>query len=146
VEKWAGHNKPNRTISQAVEASSEADSPLAKDGAGHLEPAPQNQHRLFLLTCYVVDLLLLVSIFAAFYTSAGEYFARRYLKGFSDAVIPAAVSPEEKIQAILDWMSHGPARLTSGFVAPAQDRDPTDTLNYDSLRSLPPETRAPSSN
>jgi hypothetical protein len=30
------------------------------------------------------------------------------------AVIPAAGSPEEKIQAILDWMAHGPARLRSG--------------------------------
>jgi putative ABC transport system permease protein len=29
--------------------------------------------------------------------------------------------------------AHGPPRLRSGFVGPAQDRDPTDTLNYDSL-------------
>jgi hypothetical protein len=70
---------------------------------------------------------------AAVYATAWEYSTRRYLKGFSDAIIPAAASPEEKIQAILDWMAHGPARLRSGFVSSGQDRDPTDTLNYDSL-------------
>jgi hypothetical protein len=46
----------------------------------------------------------------------------------SDAIIPAAASPEEKIQAILDWMAHGPGRLRSGLAGSAQDRDPTDTL------------------
>jgi transglutaminase-like putative cysteine protease len=86
-----------------------------------------------LLTWRVTNLLLLVSIFAVFYAIAWESSTRRYLKGFSDAVIPAGASTEEKIQAILDWMSHGPARLRSSFAAARQDRDPTETLNYDSL-------------
>ena len=91
------------------------------------------RHRFFWSAWYFVNALLLVSIFAAVYATAWEYSTRRYLKGFSDAIIPAAASPEEKIQAILDWMAHGPARLWSGSVGSAQDRDPTDTLNYDSL-------------
>src|SRR5215469_9282827 len=48
---------------------------------------------------------LLLSLFAVSYAIAWEYSTRRYLKGFSDAVIPAVASLEEKIQAILDWMS-----------------------------------------
>ncbi|MGB8675831.1 MAG: transglutaminase domain-containing protein, partial [Candidatus Acidiferrales bacterium] len=61
------------------------------------------------------------------------YSTRRYLKGFADAVIPALGSSEEKIDAILNWMSHGPARLPAGPVTTTTDRDPTDTLNYEAL-------------
>jgi hypothetical protein len=93
----------------------------------------EHRHRSFLLAWFVTNLLLRLSFFAAFYAIAWEYSTQRYLKGFSDAVIPAAASPEEKVQAILDWMAHGPARLRSGLVGSAQDRDPTDKLNYDSL-------------
>jgi hypothetical protein len=58
------------------------------------------------------------------------------LKGFSDAIIPAAVSPEEKIKAILNWMSYGPPRLPWGPNAIAPNREPTDTLNYESLMKV----------
>src|SRR5271156_3737568 len=60
---------------------------------------------------YGLNVLLVVSILFVLYTIAWEYSTRRYLKGFSDAVVPARTSPEEKITAILTWMAHGPARL-----------------------------------
>jgi hypothetical protein len=70
---------------------------------------------------------------ATLWSSAWEYSTRRYLKGFSDAIVPFSTSPTQKIQAILDWMSHTPARIGEAPVSLTDDRDPTDTLNYASL-------------
>lgn len=94
---------------------------------------PQQRHRVFLGLWYFANFLLMLSIVGTIYCIGWEYSTQRYLKGFSDAIIPAAAAPEQKIQAILDWMSHGPARLTADRVATTSDRDPTDTLNYNSL-------------
>lgn len=64
------------------------------------------------------------------YASCWEYSTRRYLAGFSDAVVPAAASPEEKVQAILDWMGSGPARRVGTPDEMFYLRDPVETLNY----------------
>lgn len=93
----------------------------------------RERHRIFLVVWYSVNLLLIFSMFAAIYAAVWEYSTRKYLKGFSDAIIPAAAAPEQKIQAILDWMSNGPARLAAGRAGSSPNRDPTDTLNYNSL-------------
>jgi hypothetical protein len=91
------------------------------------------RHRIFLVVWYAINFLLIVSIFAALYSIVWEFSTRRYLKGFSDAIIPATAGPEEKIQAIVTWMARGPARELAGPSTASPDRDPTDTLNYDSL-------------
>ena len=39
----------------------------------------------------------------------------------------------KKIEAVLNWMEHGPTRLPYGPSPDLPDRDPTDTLNYDAL-------------
>ena len=90
-------------------------------------------HPVYRAAWYVVNGLLVVSICLTLYAMAWEYSTRRYLKGFSDAVVPALATPEEKAVAIIDWMSHGPARLPASPAGETQDRDPTDTLNYASL-------------
>ncbi|MGA8142421.1 MAG: transglutaminase domain-containing protein [Candidatus Acidiferrales bacterium] len=92
------------------------------------------QHSLYRMTWYAVNVALAIAVILAVYSIGWEYSTRRYLKGFSDAVIPASDSAEKKVQAILDWMAHGPARQTVGAPdASVPDRDPTETLNYDSL-------------
>jgi hypothetical protein len=91
------------------------------------------QHRFFLLTWYAINLLLVISIIVAMYSIVWEFSTRRYLKGFSDAIIPLNAPPEEKIEAIVDWMARGPSRQAAGPDGSSPDRDPTDTLNYDSL-------------
>jgi hypothetical protein len=118
----------NATLSspQAAEVSRETASDWsAADGQEH--------HRIFLAVWYSANLLLIISVAAAIYATMWEYSTRKYLKGFSDAIIPAAAAPEQKIQAILDWMTNGPARLQGGRSGSSPDRDPTDTLNYNSL-------------
>jgi len=95
---------------------------------------PKNQrHPLFHVLWLAVNFLLIVSIFLAAYSAGWEFSTRRYLEGFSDAIVPATSPGDEKIEAILQWIAHGPARRTSGVEASQTDRDPTDTLNYDAL-------------
>jgi hypothetical protein len=93
-------------------------------------------HRLFLTAWYAVNSLVVISIILAVYSVGWEYSTRRYLKGFSDAIVPVAGTPEEKIESILNWMSNGPARNPNGPSAISPNRDPTDTLNYDSLMQV----------
>jgi hypothetical protein len=58
---------------------------------------------------------------------------RRYLDGFSDAIVPAGATPEKRVQAILDWMAQGPARSSELVPAGLTMRDPQTTLNYQQL-------------
>jgi hypothetical protein len=89
--------------------------------------------KLFQVTWYLVNALLVVALAASLYSVGWEFSTRRYLKGFSDAIVPATAPGDEKVQAILNWMAHGPARLPYGPSPAVPDRDPTDTLNYDAL-------------
>ena len=98
-------------------------------GAAPLNPG----HRLFRLLWHAVGVLLILAICAAIYSVGWEYSTRRYLKGFSDAIVPATAPGDEKIEAVLNWMEHGPTRLPYGPSPDVPDRDPTDTLNYDAL-------------
>jgi hypothetical protein len=36
-----------------------------------------------------------------------EYSVRRYLDGFSDAIVPNILAAEQKVDAILSWMRVG---------------------------------------
>jgi hypothetical protein len=95
-------------------------------------PAAQ-RHRVFLAVWYAINFLLIISILAAIYSIVWEFSTRRYLKGFSDAIVPVTAAPEEKVDAIINWMARGPSRQTSGPDTSSSNRDPTDTLNYNSL-------------
>ena len=90
-------------------------------------------HPVFLTVWYAINSVLILSILLAVYAAGWEYSTRRYLKGFSDAIIPESTSPQEKIYAILNWMSYGPSRQQTSPDFPSLDRDPTSTLNYASL-------------
>ncbi|MGA8407284.1 MAG: hypothetical protein WB680_08910 [Candidatus Acidiferrales bacterium] len=111
-------------------AATAQDSPLWPDSP---EARSTPSHWLFQTAWYAVNALLVVAILAALYSIGWEFSTRRYLKGFSDAIVPATAPGDEKVQAILSWMAHGPARLPYGPSPAVPDRDPTDTLNYDAL-------------
>ena len=95
--------------------------------------SPIRDHLVYRAAWYGVNGLLVVAICFTLYTMSWEYSTRRYLRGFSDAVVPALATPEEKTAAIINWMAHGPSRLPASPAGKTQDRDPTDTLNYASL-------------
>ena len=90
-------------------------------------------HSVYRVAWHSVNALLILAVVLAVYSTAWEYSTRRYLRGFSDAVVPVSSPAEEKIQAILTWMAQGPARQMNGPDGTAPDRDPTETLNYHAL-------------
>jgi transglutaminase-like putative cysteine protease len=94
---------------------------------------PSQRERIFWAVWRICSLLLVASFLLLAYSAASEFSTRRYLKGFSDAIVPAGSAPIDKVQAILNWMSKGPARKEAGPSGAAPDRDPADTLNYASL-------------
>jgi len=95
--------------------------------------APAQQKPVLQTAWYISQTALVIALALAAYCTAWEYSTRSYLRGFSDAVIPASASPMTKIQAILNWMSHGPTRDQSTPEDVFPDRDPSDTLNYAAL-------------
>lgn len=104
------------------------------------EPPPLEErsswHRIFRAVWYAWNVLLILSILVCAYSGAWEYSTRQFLKGFSDAVVPDPASAQEKVEAILNWMAHGPARRGGGPDPSSSDRNPTDTLNYASLLKI----------
>ena len=58
---------------------------------------------------------------------------RKYLKGFSDAIVSQGAPPQQKAEAILAWMRNGPPRLEAQPLVAVSARDPQDTLNYRQL-------------
>ena len=92
-----------------------------------------NSHRIFRSCWRTCNLLLAAAILATLCTGVWEYSVRQYLRGFSDAIIPEAASPQEKAQAILTWMLNGPPRLEATPALQLSPRDPEDTLNYRQL-------------
>ncbi len=87
--------------------------------------------RIFEVLWYSVNIALIFAALFLLYSIGWEYSTRKYLRGFSDAIIPASATPLNKAQTILDWMAHGPERAPGpGMIS---DRDPSDTLNYRSL-------------
>src|SRR5260370_42637875 len=82
------------------------------------------------------NLLLAASLVALISGAAWEYSTRRYLKGFADAVVPITAPPEQKIEAILEWMRSGPRRASIANPNTLDGRDPQTTLNYRQLLSV----------
>jgi hypothetical protein len=70
------------------------------------------------------------------YSAGWEYSVRQYLKGFSDAVVPASATPQQKVEAILSWMRSGPPRAIAADPDALPQRDPETTLNYKQLLSV----------
>lgn len=95
----------------------------------------ESRHRLFRLLWRGTNLILVLSVALTLCAGGWELSVREYLDGFSDAIIPAAATPVEKVDAILQWMKNGPERAPS---APASisKRDPEDTLNYQELLAV----------
>jgi len=92
--------------------------------------------KLFRISWRVTNTLLLLSVLALLYSAGWEYSVRRYLEGFSDAIVPADAAPEKRVQAILDWMRMGPTRSEETSPTGLAIRDPEKTLNYEQLLSV----------
>ncbi len=97
---------------------------------------PTRRHPVFRVIWRSSNLLLATAMVLLLYSCVREYSVRNYLRGFSDAVVPATYTPEEKIEAILNWMRSGPPRPLAANPDQLSKRDPETTLNYRQLLSV----------
>lgn len=93
-------------------------------------------HRVFRATWWTSNILLAVAFATLVYSAGWEYSVRRYLSGFSDAIVPEAASQEQKVEAILTWMRSGAPRPVALNLDELSKRDPEDTLNYRQLLTV----------
>ena len=121
MPNWVTRDAPNRGDSQAAA------------GRFTLLRNPENFRGFFPVAWSSINFLLVASLLLVAFSAAWEYSTSRYLRGFSDAIIPESASSEAKIEAILRWFSYGPARQDSDGDWLVSDRDPTQTLNYAKL-------------
>ncbi len=97
---------------------------------------PTRRHRIFRGVWWSVNSLLLVALMAVVYSGGWEFSVRRYLDGFSDAIVPDSEPAERQAEAILDWMRKGPPRIVASDPSALPGRDPQTTLNYQQLLSV----------
>ena len=90
-------------------------------------------HLIFRSIWWSCNLLVAVALVATIWSGVWEISVRRYLKGFSDAIVAEAAAPQQKAEAILAWMENGPPRLESTRPTQLSPHDPVDTLNYRQL-------------
>jgi hypothetical protein len=92
--------------------------------------------RAFRVAWWAVNLLFAASLVCLAYAAAREWAVRQYLHGFSDAVVSASASPDQKIDAILNWMKAGPTRSVAAKPDELSPRDPENRLNYRQLLTV----------
>ena len=91
---------------------------------------------VFRVAWWSTNTLLCFAFACLVYSGAWEYSVRQYLRGFSDALIPAPSSPLQKVEAILSWMRSGPQRPVASNPEELSKRDPETTLNYEQLLNV----------
>jgi hypothetical protein len=91
---------------------------------------------LFRIVWRTVNVALVASLLALVYSAGWEYSVRRYLIGFDEAIIPSSAAPEQRVEAILEWMRTGPPRSAEPNPIGFASRDPETTLNYQRLLSV----------
>ena len=93
-------------------------------------------HFLFRVVWRGVNLLLVAAVTLSLYAGFREYSVRRYLDGFSDAIVPNVMPENQKLEAILDWMRAEPSRANSTNPDALSKRDPELTLTYKQLLNV----------
>lgn len=92
--------------------------------------APSSRHPVFRAVWWSSNLLLAAALFVLAYAGVWEFSVRRYLDGYSDAIVPNVLSTQEKVEAILRWMRTEPLRGIAKDPNLLAQRDPEVTLNY----------------
>jgi hypothetical protein len=93
-------------------------------------------HPVFRCIWWFTNFLLIIALITSISSSVWEFSVRQYLRGFSDAIVPEASTPVNKVEAILSWMRSGPPRLELNQPSVVSPRDPKDTLNYRQLLAV----------
>jgi len=87
----------------------------------------ERYHYLLVLARYLSRVLVVVAMASLVYGLAWSYATRRYLEGFADAIVPLNGTPEQKSEALLDWLRHAPERR-GRLADQANPRDPVGVV------------------
>jgi hypothetical protein len=98
--------------------------------------APTRPHRIFRAAWWGINFLLALAFIALIYSGVREYSVRRYLDGYSDAIVPNALPADQKVEAILTWMRNESSRIVTTNADELPRRDPQVTLNYQQLLNV----------
>jgi hypothetical protein len=91
-------------------------------------------YRFLLLGRFLSGGLLLAAVVLLVYGLIWNYSTRRYLKGFSEAIVPLQGSPEEKTKALLGWLRDEPARKDTS--TEGSPRDPVGVVQHARLLKI----------
>ena len=81
------------------------------------------------------DVALVASLLACLFGRV-EHSVRDYLDGFGDAIVPSDGTPEQRVDAILQWMRTRPPRSAEPTPTGLAVRDLETTLNYQQLLAV----------
>lgn len=95
-----------------------------------------NASSLFRPSWILVNALLVVALMGTLWFGVEEFHVRHYLKGFSTAIVPMEVEPQQKVEIILAWMSKGPRPPVTEGAAVLTKRELQDSLNYRDLMAV----------
>jgi len=95
-----------------------------------------NRHLIFRAAWWMTNILFAAAIVSLIYSGFREYSVRRYLDGFSDAIVPNSLPALSKVEAILSWMRAEPSRAVTDHPDELAHRDPIMTLNYAQLLNV----------
>jgi hypothetical protein len=95
-----------------------------------------NAKSLFPPVWILVNALLVVALMGAIWFGVEEFHVRQYLKGFSTAIVPAAIPPQEKVEIILAWTRNGPRRAVTAHAEVPTEREVQDSMNYLDLMAV----------
>lgn len=94
------------------------------------------RHLIFRAAWWTTNVLFVAAVCCLVYSGFREYSVRRYLDGFSDAIVPNSLPALPKVEAILSWMRAEPSRAMTQHPDDLSHRDPIMTLNYAQLLNV----------
>jgi hypothetical protein len=97
---------------------------------------PEKRHLIFRVVWRGVNLLLVLVVVSSLFAGGREYSVRRYLDGFSDAIVPNVLPEQQKLEAVLNWMRAEPSRAVATNPDALAKRDPEMTLTYSQLLNV----------
>ena len=105
------------------------------DQIGEVRP-PGKSHRWFAGIHFATRALAVFAICLLVYGLLWNYATRRYLKGFSDAIVPLQGTQEQRTEALLAWFRHEPRRLNTGVQGEVSLRDPVIIVQNERLLKI----------
>jgi hypothetical protein len=95
-----------------------------------------HRHLVYRFLWRSINVILVLTFVTFVWGSVWEYSTRQYLRGFADAIVPADAPAQQRVEAILAWMTHGPSRHSPQQREGLLARDPRETLNYQQLLNV----------